>query len=165
MPLNDELDKRIAVWLVRCLDHEGGYWNDPVGGPTKWGISQRSYPDLYIPGLTVEAAVKIYRRDYIHRLRAEHYPHGVGFQLFDFGVHSGPKTAIIKLQQIIGVKPDGWVGPITLAALEHVSDSDLVMLIVAERLDFMADLKNFLPNARGWVRRMARNLRYGAEDT
>lgn len=155
----------VELWLKRCLDHEGGYWDDPVGGPTKWGISQRSYPDLDITELTVYDAVEIYKRDYIAPLGLENYPPGVAFQLFDFGVNSGPVTAIKQLQEALGLKSDGIAGPITRAKLAATSDSDLVMLVVAERLDFMADLRNFTPNAGGWVKRMAKNLRYGAVDT
>ncbi len=43
----------VQKWLVRILGHEGGCWDDPAGGPTKWGISQRSYPDLDIASLTI----------------------------------------------------------------------------------------------------------------
>lgn len=48
---------------------------------------------------------------------------------------------------------------------DGVSESDLVTLLLAERLDFMTICKNFLPNARGWVRRVAQNHRYGVIDT
>lgn len=155
----------VNEWLIRCLGHEGDYWNDPAGGPTRWGISQRSYPGLDIPNLTIDQAKEIYIRDYINPMRLDNYPPGIAFQLFDFGVNSGPLTAIKQLQHAIGVKDDGIVGPITRGMLRNISDADLVMLILAERLDFMADCKNFLPNAKGWVRRIAQNLRYGASDT
>ena len=156
---------KVHTWLERCLGHEGGYWDDPVGGPTKWGISQRAYPELHIKDLTIEQAAWIYIKDYINPLGLYNYPSGIGFQLFDFGVNSGPKTAIKQLQQALGLKDDGIVGPKTRARLAETSDSDLVMLILAERLEFMADCKNFLANARGWNRRIAQNLRYGAMDT
>ena len=156
----------VQTWLKRCLGHEGGYWDDPVGGPTKWGISQRAYPQLNIRSLTVEQAEAIYIADFITPLQLDkYYTPGLAFQIFDFGVNSGPKTAIKQLQQALGLKDDGVVGPVTRAKLASTSDSDLVMLILAERLDFMADCKNFLPNARGWVKRIAQNLRYGAADT
>jgi len=156
---------KVRELLRRCLGHEGGYWDDPVGGPTKWGVSQRSYPHLNIKNLTIDQAGAIYIADYIIPMNLDRFPRGLAFQLFDFGVNSGPKTAIKQLQQALGLKDDGIVGPITRAKIDDTSDSDLVMLILAERLDFMADCKNFLPNARGWVKRIAQNLRYGADDT
>ena len=48
------------------LKFEGGYVDNPDdgGGPTKYGISQRSYPDIDIESLTKEEAKEIYRKDY-----------------------------------------------------------------------------------------------------
>jgi len=159
----------IDLWLDRIFGHEGGYSNrdlqsDP-GGETKWGISKRSYPNLDIKSLTKEDAISIYRNDFINPLNLEQYPLGVAFQLLDFAINSGPRTAIKQLQEAIKVPADGFVGPHTLAKLGVYSDADLCALIVAERLEFMAGLKNFKENAGGWVRRMASNLRYAATDT
>lgn len=158
--------KTVQNWLFRIVDHEGGYSeDDKIGGPTKWGICKREYPHLNIRDLTVQDAEAIYRRDYLAPLRADLYEDGVAYQLLDFGVNSGPITAIKQLQEAVGVHPDGKVGPATIAALSARSESDLVMLLIAERLDYMASLKNWPENSRGWTRRMATNLRYAAADT
>lgn len=158
--------EKVQTWLIRILGHEGGYSeDDKVGGPTKWGISQKAYPYLDIASLTVEYAEGIYRRDYLDLLHADLFEDGVAYQLLDFAVNSGPVTAIKQLQEAVGCKPDGNVGPVTLAALAALSESDLVMLLIAERLDFMASLKNWPENSKGWTRRMAQNLRYAALDT
>lgn len=158
--------EKVQSWLIRILGHEGGYSeDDKVGGPTKWGISQRAYPALDIANLTVADAEYFYRRDYLAPLRADLFDDGVVYQLLDFGVNSGPLTAIKQLQEAIGCKPDGKIGPVTLATLAKYSESDLVMLLIAERLDFMVSLKNWPENSRGWTRRMAENLRYAAIDT
>ena len=155
----------VEKWLVRILGHEGGFWDDPVGGPTKWGISQRSYPHLDIPSLPVEYAAEIYKRDYLNPLQWERYHDGVAFQLFDFGVNSGPKTAIRHLQRELGLKDDGVVGPVTITRISALSESDLIMILIANRIEFMTDLRNWDSAGRGWMRRMAKNLRYGAEDS
>jgi lysozyme family protein len=42
---------------------DGGLTTDQ-GGLTKWGISQKAYPDLDIKNLTRENAVALYRKDY-----------------------------------------------------------------------------------------------------
>jgi hypothetical protein len=39
------------------------------------------------------------------------------------------------------------------------------MRLNAERLDFMTRLKNWPHHGRGWARRIAANLRYGATDS
>lgn len=157
----------LQLWLIRILGHEGGEVNDPAdpGGHTKWGISQRSYPDLDIGSLTVEEAAAIYLRDYAVPLMLWRFEDGVAFQLFDFAVNSGPLTAIKQLQQAIGVDDDGVIGQDTLDAIAARSESDLVMMVIAERLDYMASLRTWPDHGKGWVRRMATNLRYGAEDT
>jgi len=151
----------------RLIGHEGGYVNnlsDP-GGETNWGISKRSYPNADIKNLTRWAAKDIYRKDFWDRIHADKLPDGVAFQLFDFAVNSGVETAVRYLQRAVGVADDGHWGPISQAALEKRSESDLIMLVLAERLDFMTRLKNWPNASRGWARRIATNLRYGAEDS
>ncbi|MGV0961840.1 MAG: glycoside hydrolase family 108 protein [Limnohabitans sp.] len=155
----------VQKWLVRILGHEGGYWDDQVGGPTKWGISKRSYPDLDIPALTVEDAEVIYRRDFLAPLQVNRYEDGLAFQLLDFAVNSGQQTAIKVLQRALGLNPDGLIGSKTLATIAGKSESDLVMIVIAARLQFMASLKNWDSNSEGWANRMARNLLSAAEDT
>ncbi len=155
----------VEKWLIRILDSEGGYWDDPVGGPTRWGISKRSYPDLDIQNLTVAEAAEIYKRDFLSPLKWEKYYDGVAFQLLDFAVNSGPSRAIKSLQRELGLKEDGVVGSKTISKIDSLSESDLIMLLVANRLELMTTLKNYPENSRGWIRRMAKNLRYAVEDS
>ena len=158
--------KKVQEWLERILGHEGGYSNDPQdpGGETRWGISKRAYPQLDIKNLSVAQAADIYLRDYLAPLRADRYPDGVAFQIFDFAVNSGVGTAIKKFQRAVGVADDGVAGPQTLAAAETLSEAQTIMLVLAERLEFMASLSTFERFGRGWARRLAKNLRFGAVD-
>lgn len=151
----------------RLIGHEGGYVNDPKdpGGETNWGISKRSYPTVDIKNLSRWAARDIYRRDFWDKVQADKLPDGVAFQLFDFAVNSGMETAVRYLQRAVGVADDGHWGPVSQAAMERLSESDLIMLVLAERLGFMTRLKNWPDASRGWARRIATNLRYGAEDS
>lgn len=151
----------------RLLGHEGGYVNDPddPGGETNWGISKRSYPDVNIKELTRDGAKTIYRRDFWDALGADRFPDGVSFQLFDFAVNSGIGTAIRHLQRAIGVADDGYWGPVSQAKIEAMGESDIIMRLNAERLDFMTRLKNWPAHGRGWTRRIAHNLRYGSLDS
>jgi lysozyme family protein len=148
----------------RLIGHEGGYVNDPrdPGGETKFGISKRSYPDVNIASLTVDGAKAIYMRDFWKPL-ADANP-AVKFQVFDFAVNSGIQTAIRKLQAAIGVADDGHWGPISAAKLQSMDVSDVIMLFVAERLDFWRKLKTWPTFGAGWAGRAAENLRYGAKD-
>lgn len=152
--------------IERVLGHEGGYVNDPndPGGETKWGISKRSYPDLDIANLTRDEAISIYNIDFWIPNRLASLPDSVAYQALDFAVNSGIRPAIAALQRAAGVAADGYIGPVTLAALASKSPHDLLVLYLAERIEYMTALKNW-PNAgKGWARRIAKNLRYSAED-
>jgi lysozyme family protein len=157
--------EKVKIWLQRILGHEGGYWDDPVGGPTKWGISQRSYPTHNIITLTVDDAEYLYRRDYLAPLQADRFQDGVAYQLLDFAVNSGQPNAVRTIQKALGVVADGKIGPITRAAIAARSESDMVMIIIAARLLYMTSLSNWEANSRGWARRMAKNLIHATEDT
>lgn len=156
----------------RLLDpsHEGGYVNNPndPGGETNWGISKRAYPKLDIRALTRDQAKALYRRDFWDRVDGDRMiARGFGavaFQAFDFAVNSGIETAVRYLQRAVGVADDGHWGPISQAALDAMSVSDIVLRLNAERLDFMTRLSNWPNASRGWARRIASNLRFGAED-
>ena len=151
----------------RLMGHEGGYVNDPQdpGGETNWGISKRSYPDVDIKALTREGAKAIYLRDFWSRIHADELHDGVAFQTFDFAINSGIETAVRKLQASVGVADDGYWGPVTEAAVAAMSESDVIMLFVAERLDFWTRLSTWPAFGKGWARRAAQNLRYGAQDS
>jgi lysozyme family protein len=151
----------------RVIGHEGGYVNNPAdpGGETNWGISKRSYPALDIKSLTRDQAKAIYRRDFWDRVNADRLPDGVAFQIFDFAVNSGIETAVRYLQRALGVADDGHWGRISQAAADAASESDMIMLLSAERLDFMTRLSVWPSFGRGWARRIAGNLRYGAIDS
>lgn len=153
--------------IERILSHEGGYVNNPrdPGGETQWGISKRSYPSLNIKTLTRDQAKDIYKRDFWDRVHADQMYDGVAFQALDFAVNSGIETAVRKLQKAVGVADDGYWGPVTRKAVAKMSESDVIMRFVAERLEFWASLSTWPTFGRGWVRRAAQNLRYGAEDS
>ena len=151
----------------RLMTLEGGYVNDPAdpGGETKWGISKRSYPLVNIAALTREQAKEIYMRDFWTRGKMDQYDPAIAFQVFDFSVNSGIETALRKMQSAVGVADDGFVGPITTEALKAMSPADFIMRFTAERIDFWTRLSTWPTFGRGWARRAAQDLRYGAEDT
>ena len=153
--------------INRVLSHEGGYINDKndPGGETQWGISKRSYPSVSIKELTRNQAIAIYYRDFWLKAHCEELSDGAGYQLMDSAVNSGISQSIRFMQRAIGVADDGVYGPVTLAAIRKVTETDFIMLFIAERLEFMTKLKNWPNHGKGWARRIAQNLRYGAEDS
>ena len=151
----------------RLIAHEGGYVNDPndPGGETKWGISKRTYPNLDIKNLTRLDAKAIYHRDFWTRINGDKLHDGVAFQAFDIAVNSGIETAVRMLQRACGVADDGHWGPVSQRAADGMVESDTIMRLNAERLDFYTKLSTWPRFGKGWVRRVAGNLRYGAVDS
>lgn len=151
----------------RLIGNEGGYVNNPgdPGGETNFGISKRSYPTVDIASLTREQAKVIYFRDFWQRGQMDRYDPAIAFQVFDIAVNSGIETAIRLLQRAAGVADDGHVGPVTLAAIKSRSVTDLLMLIIAERLIFWCKLSTWPTFGKGWARRAADNLKYAAQDS
>lgn len=141
------------AWIIRT---EGGYVNDPddAGGETKFGISKRQYPEIDIPGLTIEQAQEIYRRDYWDAYRCNDLPGPTALITFDGLVQHRPKPAALILQQAIGAKADGIIGPKTVALARAANPHTVVRLMALGRLDLYdaiirANSKN-AKFANGW---------------
>lgn len=127
---------------------------DP-GGLTKYGVSQRAYPQLDIRALTEAAALAIYRRDYWDKVRGDELPWPLDMALFDYAFNSGCGNAARTLQRLLNVKADGQVGPVTLAAASNVQNMHRTALdLNAERLLFLSRLKGWPDFGRGWTRRV-----------
>ena len=81
-------------------------------------------------------------------------------EIFIFGVNVGMRKAIKKAQKLVGVKADGWVGAITLKALNEFDESqfsiefDKIEIAYYHFLAYFSKkhktLKRFY---RGWVNR------------
>ena len=69
------------------------------------------------------------------------------------------------LQRAVGVLDDGAVGDKTLGAIKKMTLDDVLILFIAERLEFYTKLSTFNSFGRGWARRVVGNLRYAAGDT
>lgn len=157
---------RFQQYINRVLLSEGGYVNnekDP-GGETSFGIAKRSYPNLDIRSLTRQDAIAIYRRDFWERVHGPLLPPSFAFQALDAAVNHGIDNAVRWMQSAAGVAPDGYFGPVTVAAIAAANPADLVLGFLAERLNFYTRLSTFGIFGRGWARRIVANLRFAAED-
>lgn len=156
--------------VERVLAHEGGYVNHPSdpGGATNYGITQRVAREWGYTGhmrdLPRATAVQIYRKQYWDTVRGDDLPFAVAFQVFDAAVNHGVGNATRWLQRAAGVKDDGKIGPVTLAAVRAIPPAALVLAFNEIRLKFYASLSTFGTFGRGWSRRLADNLRLGAGD-
>lgn len=142
------------------LGHEGELSDHPKdrGGLTKYGISQRAYPNEDIVNLTVERAKELYERDYWRPVGCELVPDGIKFDLFDMAVNSGRAAAIRNLQRACGVPADGQLGPLTMKAIEGMDPIRLCAKFNGYRLAYMATLRQWPAFGRGWAGRIAANL-------
>ena len=155
----------------RLIGHEGGYANHPQdpGGETNWGITKRTALANGYTGsmraMTREQAYQIYEKAFWQRYNCDQFPPELAFQFLDACVNHGSGNASRMLQRAVGVADDGIIGKVTLAAIERYSVADVGLLFQAERLEFYTKLKHFDRFGRGWINRMASNLRYFAKDT
>ncbi|BBF12737.1 hypothetical protein NTHiID20_13430 [Haemophilus influenzae] len=154
----------------RLIGHEGGYVDDPrdPGGETNWGVTKRTAQANGYTGtmktITRQQAYEIYRRAFWLRYNCEQMPDAVAYQFFDAAVNHGFGNASRMLQRAVNVADDGIIGNMTIAAIKKMAISDVIMRLNAERLEFYCKLGTFATFGKGWVRRVAGNLKYGAID-
>jgi Putative secretion activating protein len=172
------MNDRFPIYIERVLLAEGGLStrrDDPgnwTGGHigvgrllgTKYGIAANTYPDLDIPNLTREQAIAIYHRDFWRPVHADTLPQSVGYQLLDAAVQHGIGNTKKMMQRAVRVRDDGQIGPVTLTALMAMPADDLVLDFISERVRFYCGCRNWATDGRGWMLRMAANIRYAAED-
>lgn len=162
----------------RVIGHEGGFQADPkdrgnwtsgvIGQGelkgTKFGLAAMTYPHLDIKNLTVDQAKAIYFEDWWLPLKLDMYHPAMSFQIFDASVNHGSGRAIQFLQRAVGTKDDGVLGPKTLKEMAKIQNDDLLLLFIAERLQYFTEVKTWDVYGKGWSRRMVQNLRYAAQD-
>lgn len=89
-------------YINTILAKEGGYVDDKSdrGGKTKFGISQKSYPNLDISKLTLPQAVEIYKRDYWDKINGDNLPTSIAMNAFDAAVNQGVGFAKSALNKV-----------------------------------------------------------------
>lgn len=127
-PVND-FDR--AVDFV--LEREGGLSEDPndPGGLTKYGISQKAYPNLDIKNLTIDDAKKIYYEDYWLKSGCNELNFPFDIIVFDTSVHCG-----------------------VYRAREFLSESSDWKDYLLRRIEFYTELEIAKYYMRGWVNRV-----------
>lgn len=157
----NEFDSVIDAILIREGGSKVTNTTSDKGGRTQWGISEKANPEAWADGKVSEAeAREIYLQKYVigpgfHTIPPSHKT--TQAHLIDFGVNSGPAISIQKLQEILKVKPDGVVGPKTLAAMVGVDDRTLNNQLVVSRVKMIARLVQRHPGQvkflSGWLNR------------
>jgi len=152
----DSYPPAFARAVDRVLANEGGYScnRSDLGGETRFGISQREYPQVDIAALTRAGAIAIYYRDWWRRYHYSDLPGPIGAKLFDLAVNIGPEHAAHCLQRALRacgkrVDEDGLIGEETRTAAP-----------AANQIALMAALRS---EAAGYYRTLAANA-HGADN-
>lgn len=151
--------------LAHVLISEGGYVHhklDP-GGMTNLGVTKavweewvgRESSEKEMRSLTPEMVAPLYRRKYWDKIQGDNLPDGLDYAVFDLAVNSGPGRAAKFLQELVGVKADGSIGPMTLTAVNNKPTDELVKAYNAKRQAFLESLPTFATFGKGWSTRVA----------
>jgi lysozyme family protein len=161
--------------LKNILRREGGFVDHPAdrGGPTKYGITAATLGEWRglgrpasreeVNALSEREARAIYTKRYLKDPGFAHIRNAkLRDLLLDCAVHHGPRRAAIWLQEAVGVKADGIVGPKTLTAVRSFGPSALRMRVLSKRIIFLGELITKDPKqavfAKGWMVRVAEFL-------
>lgn len=149
---------RFKTFMPFIIEHEGSiYENDPddAGGATKYGIDQRSHPNVSIKNLTLAQASEIYWKDYWTKIRADEFPAKVGEVMMDISVNNGLYRAATWLQRIVGTTADGHLGPLTFAAVAKMESSSIANALILRRSSFYKSIAHGsqAKYLNGWINR------------
>lgn len=149
---------------------DGGNWTSGKPGVgvlrgSKFGISAAAHPTVDIASLTIEQADAIRKTEYWDEVDGDMLPPSIAFMLADAGYASGPIVAISEFQLMLGVNPDGIIGPRTLSAMRAAIAkpsayslgsglADVVTEFASRRLLFEAGLSVWSVDDGGWTRRL-----------
>lgn len=152
--------------IEQVIESEGGsrITKDPLdpGGTTKYGVSQRAYPDLDIEKLQEQQAKDIYYHDYWIPSKADKVPAQIREIYFDMVVNFGKRSAVKVLQQACNGKNtfeiavDGGIGPATLGACKNLEPERLRSYRVLKFANIVYKKPSQEKYWFGWFRRALR---------
>jgi len=155
------------------LGSEGGFSDDPRDngnklpdgrkGSTMLGVTQYNWEHWTGHQVTHEQMKKLtpadvkpfYKKKFWDVCRCDDLPSGIDYLVFDFAVNAGCGGSAKLLQTVVGVTPDGGIGPITLAAVNAIAENELVEKFSQAKEDFYRGLSNFNVYGVGWLNRVA----------
>jgi len=151
--------------LARVLASEGGFVNHPKdpGGMTNLGCTKAVWEEFVghqvseddMRSLTPDMVAPLYRRKYWDKVAGDQLPKGLDYAVFDAAINSGPARAAKWLQQAVGVKADGSIGPATLFSVAAQPVQGLIAQYNDQRLQFLESLPTWTTFGKGWGNRVA----------
>jgi lysozyme family protein len=170
--------------IKKVLEHEGGYVNNPLdsGKRTNRGVTQATYEKFIgrkLSGTDVDApkgqpmgeaetvmrnlsegnAIQIYKTMYWDAIQGDKIKqYAIAAVIFDQAINRGVSAAVKQAQKVLGLQADGKVGPVTLATLNGVKDTDFVPKYLAESVNaYKAIVANNPTQSvflKGWLSRV-----------
>lgn len=120
---------------------------------TWFGLARTWHRDMPWPPTREQAAARYLERYWLP-VRGDELPWPVCLVLFDGAVQHDPRDSIKRLQEALGLKADGVLGPVTLAAVRKADPVELAKEVVARRMLYYWTLDNLEENDHGWARRL-----------
>lgn len=167
------MTKEFEIAFKEVLEIEGGVSNhvSDKGGLTKYGISQRSFPNEDIRNLTKERAKFLYYTFFwkTKYLNMDKLDIKISTELFDTAVNMGVRLAPIFLQQALNLMNrnqkdfpdllvDGYAGEKTLVYYKKVNQSILLKVLNGLQFSRYVDICKKDPTQEvffnGWMKRV-----------
>lgn len=157
--------------ISEILRREGGFVDHPAdkGGPTNFGITLSTFKRVSkkngqsvtvddLKAMTQDQARSIYRAEYVDPFAWVTGPK-LRSLVVDSAVNHGVRRATMWLQEALGVKPDGIVGPATERAMLIAQATVVYRVFLRRRIVFYGSIIKRDPSqaafAEGWMRRVA----------
>ena len=157
--------------LAHVLAHEAGFQDDPRDegnklpdgrrGCTNLGVTQADW-ETYVghkvstadmKALTPAKVAPLYKHKYWDVVHGDDLPSGVDYIVFDFAINAGAGRAIKVLQTVVGVLPDGSVGPKTILAVGAMDSKAVIQEYTIAKEAFYRSLRSFSIYGKGWLAR------------
>lgn len=161
-----------SKFVKYILSWEGGFVNDhrDNGGATNKGITLTTFQSVFGKDKTVEDLKrmtedqwwKVFKTKFWDRYKADDIKdEWLRYLLVDWLWGSG-NWAIIKVQKLLGLKPDGIVGKQTIDAINNKNPKELFTAIWKMREKFLQDISKGKNSVflKGWLRRL-NGIQYG----
>ena len=163
-----EFNKIIKFIIDR---NEGGYWDDPSGGKTKYGISKRWFPNVDIKTLTKDEAINIYQTDFVKKYKVYLIQPPATYHYLDMLINAGPKAAAMVFQRSINrsmkfthkkfleihdmelLIVDGIVGKKTLDAQVNFTEDGFILERIKHYVQIAKNEPKLRPFLIGWINR------------
>ncbi len=135
------------------------------GGGTAWGISQPVWDgwcrvtgvDTFLVNATQDDLREVAHASYWNAVQGDAMWQEIAILAADFGFVGGPRARL--LQQVAGVTRDGILGPVTIAAVNALTDKAAALTQYAGLCaDYYRGLASFSRFGDGWLRRNSDRL-------